>query len=162
MKNKVRVLKLKGGITVTITMTKKRYEILIVIPEEMQEKEINIRNREIVLYVKRIKNHMGLIRVNLQAEYKVDNYGQINIKRWSKFEFKEDSCYSGSISLSPNCYIPTNIRKSVKKYWDAYKKNSKLIKEIPSSNRVSTSSKFTNYSNNNAARPYSGGKVSPK
>ena len=163
MENKVRVIQCKGGITVKITMAKKRYAVEVAIPKQIMKKEIKIRNRQVILRVKIMNKCDEPIKVKMQEDYKLDWCGQICINNWHKFEFKKEGYYNGSISLNPSCYIPTNIRKRVKKYWEEYNKNSKLIKKIPSQNSItSTSSKYTNYSRNNANHPYSGGSVSPK
>ena len=163
MKSDVKVLHLKGGITVKITMLKKRYEIEILIPEQNGKKEIRLRNRQVNLFVKFMKICKEPINIKLQGIYEVDSYGQVCIDKWSKFEFNKNKHCNGYISLNPINYIPANIRRKVKIYWDEYKKNAKLIKNLPDPKRKpSTASKYTNYSHNNAGKPYSGGLVSPK
>lgn len=158
MMKKVRKVKV-NGITINLTMEDYRYEVEILIPEEARNQEIYIKNKDFIFHFKMKYKCKGIIRIVLNQCYKKDEQGLVNIHNHSKLVFEQPS-YSGSITLSPKFYIPSKIIKKV----EEENKKSKIFSKLCGTKTTPkpTESIYTNYKHNNAAKPYSGGKVSPK
>jgi len=151
------------GINVNVTMFKNRYKVEVLIPEEVIQKEMNIKNNDFIFNFKLKSEWYGPIRIILKENYKTDEQGLINIHNYAKLEFSGTK-YSGTISLSPNFYISAKKRRKIR---EEKKKNQELAKAFKKcavntgGSPKPSGSIYTNYTHNNASKPYNGGKVSP-
>lgn len=163
MSNKIKASN-ANGINVTITKFKTRYKVEILIPEVKSQKEIYVKNNDFIFRLKMKSKWYGPIKIILNESYKKDVQGLIDIHNYAKLEFDEKK-YCGTISLSPIFYLSPKERKKVR---EEKKKNQQLTKAlkkcilIPCNKPKPSGSIYTNYKYNNATKPYSGGKVSPK
>ena len=121
-------------------------------------------NKDFIFSLKMKSKWYGTIKIILKKNYLRDELGLVNIHNYAKLEF-DGKRYSGSVSLNPNFYLLAKTRKKVR---DEKKKNQELVKASKKcimNNRQTpkpSASIYTNYTYNNVAKPFYGGKVSPK
>ena len=153
-----KVYEAKGFIVKVSTVAKKQYFVEIQAKKDSLEEEMCVKNKYFYFRMKTSECLRGkTIIIRLEKEYNLDSQGNITgTNNATKLRFSGDG-YKGSIVLYPKAYIPKNIRKKSK---SADADRYSAIKSVETPKK--TLSKYVNYSHNNAARPYVGGKVSPK
>lgn len=144
------------GVAVKVTTAGKRYFVEIRAKKESSEGEMKVKNSNFYFRMKTDQFLTGqTIYILLEAEYKLDKNGNIiGINDATKLKFSGKG-YKGSITLYPKAYIPKGIRKKKSKTDNGYS-------ELKTPEIKKSTSKYVNYSHNNAGKPYSGGRVSPK
>lgn len=152
------------GVTINVTMLTHRYEVEILIPKEAIKKEIQIKHNLFSFHFYMKKACYGTVNIMLRRNYNRNKQGLVNIINYSKTEFNQEN-YSGIITLSPKLYVSGREMKKAKLEKERNRELSKLFKKCRPASGLQpkpTSSIYTNYKHNNAAKPYTGGKVSPK
>ncbi len=154
----------KTGIRVTVTQHENRYDVEIVMSEGIfnNAKNVHIESKELSLSATVVNCELpwhGPYVITLNKGYQNVKYGLIkNVQ--SKIKFKGRNCF-GSIILNPKFYIPTKRRATSKKIKKA-REVEKLGTLYISDESKPTSSKYISYTHTNIAKPYNGGRVSPK
>ena len=150
-------------IEITVRQYENRYEVRILIPQSVFDNSntVSVINKNFNLFaITHGKNihHKKQYTILISKGYDIVKYGLVkNIEK--EIKFRTGNC-SGTIILKPKFYIPASKRatsKNIKKV-----KREKSAEVVIHSSPKPSASKYTQYTYTNIARPYSGGRVSPK
>lgn len=152
----------KEGVTVVTSANagKCSYRVEISIPKTVLKDYISINCKnyfKLEFHLKKQYSKEVMIRFTQRFSF-INGSEMVDTGKASTLTF-ENNYYKCSILLRPKFYIPHKIRKRnerIKNHEQKYSSVSSNEKPVPSS------SKYTNYSHNNATKPFSGGSVTPK
>lgn len=150
------------GIRVIIQKHKNTYDVELFIPKGTfyESSKITISNKQFALQATVPEENMSRqisYCIHFNRGYQIVRHGLIKNAR-ATIKFEVDGC-SGTINLNPKFYIPSTRRatpKKLKKAEQLQRNTITITHERPSASR------YAPYKHTNIARPYSGGKVSPK
>lgn len=153
----------KEGVTVSVKADAGKciYRVEVRIPKDLIKRKLVVNDRKnfkLEFEVKQPSAYDKEIVMNFKNKYEIDGSGKVDLNKCSTLTF-ENKRYKCTILLRPKFYIPTKIRKRNKRL----KKKERNYCTISSNAKPTESaSKFTNYSYNNAKKPFVGGSVTPK
>ncbi len=153
----------KEGVTVSVKADAGKciYWVEVRIPKDVIKREIVVNDRKnfkLEFNVKQSSAYEKEIVMNSKNKYEIDGSGKVDLNKCSILTF-ENKKYKCTILLRPKFYIPTKIRKRNERL----KQKERNYCTVSSSTKPCKSeSKFTNYSYNNAKKPFVGGSVTPK
>lgn len=153
----------KDGVTVSVKADAGKciYWVEVRIPKDVIKRKLVVNDRKnfkLEFEVKQPSAYDKEIVMNFKNKYEIDGSGKVDLNKCSTLTF-ENKRYKCTILLRPKFYIPAKIRKRnerIKQKERKYGTVSSITKPCESE------SKFTNYSYNNAKKPFVGGAVTPK
>ena len=166
MEKSITIKRERKGIEITVVTRENSYDLFVdVTPEADLSKKIVEKDYVMKLI---LHNKSKSARKPLHLEFLNQKYKDSQANSNSVIKIKNDM-YRFQISLKPTLYFfPSKLAEARIKLIESKKKKKskkKKIEDIPIEGiklpGLSTSN-FTNYTNSNIGRPYSGGRCSPK
>lgn len=150
----------RGGIEVTVTMSERTFDVCVVVqPEADISRKYQCEDFTFKFW---LLNKAKKLEVPVCLERRYVKYHKGSAYNNVRLVFKHEE-YKGEISLAPKLYVPDEeLAKAERKMKAKKPKQNKAYKN--SSPRGGRTKNFNPipYSNTNIARPYSGGKCTPK
>lgn len=153
----------KTKIEITIIQYENKYTVKISIPQSVfnNSSKVNIINENFKLFATNFGKNIHQqepYTILISKGYNRGRYGLVkNIQK--EIKFRVGNC-SGTIILKPKFYIPASKRATSKNIKKAKRDMSAEV--VIHSSQKPSASKYTQYTYTNIAKPYSGGRVSPK